>query len=91
MYIYIFIYLIYIFYKSRTSLYMLQQNLYNENNRYLKWIGRSICVKFKPKYYEKLKKLLPEIRKEYKVKGFSRVQMCGSDVDDEILLIFYKD
>ena len=41
MYIYIFIYLIYIFYKSRTSLYMLQQNLYNENDRYLRWIKRS--------------------------------------------------
>ena len=41
MYIYIIIYLIYIFYKSRTSLYMLQQNLYNENNRYLKWILRN--------------------------------------------------
>ena len=41
MYIYIIIYLIYIFYKSRTSLYMLQQNLYNENNRYLKWIQRN--------------------------------------------------
>lgn len=41
MYIYIFIYLIYIFYKSRTSLYMLQQNLYNENNRYIKWINRN--------------------------------------------------
>ena len=63
---------------------------YIDNNG-IKWIGRSICVKFKPKYYGKLKKLLPEIRKEYKVKGFSRVQMCGSDVDDEILLIFYKD
>ncbi len=25
-------------YKSRKSLYMLQQNLYNENNRYLKWV-----------------------------------------------------
>jgi len=41
MYIYICIYLIYIFYKSRTALYMLQQNLYNENNRYLKWISRN--------------------------------------------------
>ena len=41
MYIYIFIYLIYIFYKTRTSLYMLQQNLYNENDRYLRWIKRN--------------------------------------------------
>ncbi len=41
MYIYIFIYLIYIFYKTRTSFYMLQQNLYNENNRYLKWVNKN--------------------------------------------------
>lgn len=41
MFILIFIYLIYIFYKSRSSLYMLQQNLYNENNRYLKWVKRN--------------------------------------------------
>lgn len=27
-----------IFYKTKKSLHMLQQNLYNENNRYLKWI-----------------------------------------------------
>ena len=42
MYIFIFIYLIYIFYKTRTSLYMLQQNLYNENDRYRRWIKRNI-------------------------------------------------
>ena len=41
MYIFIFIYLVYIFYKTRTSLYMLQQNLYNENDRYLRWIKRN--------------------------------------------------
>jgi len=28
-------------YKGRKSLYMLQQNLYNENNRYLKWIAKN--------------------------------------------------
>jgi len=28
-------------YKTRNSLYMLQQNLYNENNRYLKWIAKN--------------------------------------------------
>ena len=27
-----------LFYKSKRSLHMLQQNLYNENNRYLKWV-----------------------------------------------------
>ena len=46
MYIYIFIYLIYIFYKSRTSLYMLQQNLYNENDRYIKWVSRNVKRSF---------------------------------------------
>ena len=48
MYIFAFIYLIYIFYKSRTALYMLQQNLYNENNRYLRWIGRNKGRCFNP-------------------------------------------
>ena len=48
MYLYIFIYLVYIFYKSRTSLYMLQQNLYNENNRYIRWIKRSFDRCFNP-------------------------------------------
>ena len=41
MYFFVFVYLIYIFYRSRDALYMLQQNLYNENNRYLKWILRN--------------------------------------------------
>src|SRR5574344_3087721 len=27
--------------KTKRSLHMLQQNLYNENNRYLKWIGKN--------------------------------------------------
>ena len=31
----------YIAYKSKKSLHMLQQNLYNENNRYLKWIFKN--------------------------------------------------
>ena len=29
------------FYKTKRSLHMLQQNLYNENNRYLKWVGKN--------------------------------------------------
>ena len=29
------------FYKSKISLHMLQQNLYNENNRYLKWVVKN--------------------------------------------------
>ncbi len=31
-----------LFLKSKKSLHMLQQNLYNENNRYLKWIFKNI-------------------------------------------------
>ena len=27
--------------KTRRSLHMLQQNLYNENNRYLKWVNKN--------------------------------------------------
>ena len=27
--------------KSKKSLHMLQQNLYNENNRYLKWVFKN--------------------------------------------------
>ena len=30
-----------IFYKTKRSLHMLQQNLYNENNRYLKWVRKN--------------------------------------------------
>ena len=29
-------------YKTKRYLHMLQQNLYNENNRYLKWIKKNI-------------------------------------------------
>ena len=31
-----------VFYKSKRSIHMLQQNLYNENNRYLKWVLKNI-------------------------------------------------
>ncbi len=30
-----------VFFESKTSLHMLQQNLYNENNRYLKWVYKN--------------------------------------------------
>lgn len=30
-----------VFYKTKRSLHMLQQNLYNENNRYLKWVFKN--------------------------------------------------
>ena len=29
------------YYKTKRSLHMLQQNLYNENNRYLKWVFKN--------------------------------------------------
>ena len=30
-----------LFYKIKRSLHMLQQNLYNENNRYIKWLTKN--------------------------------------------------
>ncbi len=30
-----------VFFKTKRSLHMLQQNLYNENNRYIKWIFKN--------------------------------------------------
>ncbi len=44
LYIYIILLISFFFlnyYKTKTSLHMLQQNLYNENNRYLKWIMKN--------------------------------------------------
>ena len=35
-----------IFLKSKKSLHMLQQNLYNENNRYLKWVIKNFMSFF---------------------------------------------
>ena len=40
-YLLILIDFIYIIYLSKKALHMLQQNLYNENNRYLKWISKN--------------------------------------------------
>ena len=34
-------FLLLLFFKTKRSLHMLQQNLYNENNRYLKWVYRN--------------------------------------------------
>ena len=34
-------YCLLLFYKTKRSLHMLQQNLYNENNRYLKWVFKN--------------------------------------------------
>ena len=36
-----FVVFIYAMIKMRRSLHMLQQNLYNENNRYLKWVKKN--------------------------------------------------
>lgn len=41
-----FIMLLYIMNTSSKSIHMLQQNLYNENNRYLKWIFKNFMVSF---------------------------------------------
>ena len=36
----------YVFFKSKKSLHMLQQNWYNEGNRYLKWIKNNLKIVF---------------------------------------------
>ena len=39
--------LIYNLYISKRSIHMLQQNMYNENNRYFKWIFKNIKETFR--------------------------------------------
>lgn len=39
-----FIMLVYVINTSGKSIHMLQQNLYNENNRYLKWLGKNFKI-----------------------------------------------
>ena len=41
MVLFIIVYCIYVIYRSVEAMHMLQQNLYNENNRYLKWIVKN--------------------------------------------------
>ena len=41
-YLLLFVEFIYVVYTSKKSLHMIQQNLYNENNRYLKWIFKNL-------------------------------------------------
>ncbi|MBR4617747.1 MAG: UDP-N-acetylmuramoyl-tripeptide--D-alanyl-D-alanine ligase [Bacilli bacterium] len=41
-FIIVFLIIVLLRYKTKKSLHMLQQNLYNENNRYIKWIFRNI-------------------------------------------------
>lgn len=40
------VYCIYVIYRSVEAMHMLQQNLYNENNRYLKWVFRNYTKAF---------------------------------------------
>ena len=46
MLLFILAYFIYIVYRSMECMHMLQQNLYNENNRYFKWIGNNLSKVF---------------------------------------------
>lgn len=46
MLLFILAYYIYIVYRSMECMHMLQQNLYNENNRYFKWIGNNLSKVF---------------------------------------------
>ena len=41
MVLFLIVYVIYVIYRSVEAMHMLQQNLYNENNRYLKWIPKN--------------------------------------------------
>ena len=45
-YIMYLVFLIYLIVKGKKALHMLQQNLYNENNRYLKWILSNFDIAF---------------------------------------------
>ena len=46
MVLFLIIYCLYVIYRSMEAMHMLQQNLYNENNRYLKWVARNINKAF---------------------------------------------
>lgn len=48
MILFLIVYCIYVIYRSTESMHMLQQNLYNENNRYLKWIKKNYKRAFTP-------------------------------------------
>ena len=45
------------FYKSKRHIHMMQQNLYNENNRYIRWVLKNnkefISIEFFRKIYYK--------------------------------------
>ena len=42
MVLFLLFYVIYFIYRSVEAMHMLQQNLYNENNRYLKWTVKNL-------------------------------------------------
>lgn len=42
MFLFILVYLIYFIYRSMEAMHMLQQNFYNENNRYIKWVNHNL-------------------------------------------------
>ena len=42
MVLFLIVYCIYVIYRSTEAMHMLQQNLYNENNRYLKWVKKNL-------------------------------------------------
>ena len=42
MILFLIVYIIYIIYRVMEAMHMLQQNLYNENNRYVRWIKRNL-------------------------------------------------
>lgn len=46
MILFLIIYIIYMVYRSMEAMHMLQQNLYNENNRYVKWLRRNLRKAF---------------------------------------------
>ena len=57
------VYCIYVIYRSVEAMHMLQQNLYNENNRYLRWIKKNLgrafsVIDFIPIIFSLQKRLL---------------------------------
>ena len=46
MILFLIVYIIYLIYACMEAMHMLQQNLYNENNRYLKWIKKHLSKAF---------------------------------------------
>ncbi len=71
------------FYRSKRNLHMLQQNLYNENNRYLKWTFRNssqfLSLDLVVIFLSIITTLLIRIDKESAIyPSFNTVAACGS-------------